>query len=411
MTVPGFAALDFHAFHRGTLPGLLSDGRGASAARFAAKLGGLALRLPDGSAYSYLPRHEAVEVIAGDADAATVIELDADSWQGLVHDYESVPGLLYGSRARCARGNALRFVHWEPALRRLYTGREIYDASAIDLRDRHGVPLDATQAFALGDLGQRADDMSHFLRTAGYLVVRGVFSRAETGAFLAEARALAEEARPGDKLSWWAKDAAGHELLCRVTRAASRPRLASLPGDERVLFLAGLARTPLVHRDGEGNGVSVIFKNPGVKEGLSDLPWHRDCGMGGHALLCPVLIVSVYLTPATPDTGELRFLPGSWDRACGFVDANDPRAPRGVSVAAEPGDVTLHFGDVMHAAPPPARHDLEAYRISAITGFAPPSARVHRGKSYNEALHRRDDGQIEHLTQIASRGTDGSRAG
>jgi len=63
--------------------------------------------------------------------------------------------------------------------------------------------------------------------------------------------------------------------------------------------------------------------------------------------------------------------------------------------------VSVHFGDVLHAAPPPTRDDLDAYRISAITGFAPPSSRVHRGKSYNEALHRRDDGQIVHLAQVA----------
>lgn len=406
MAVEGFDPLDFHAFHRVELVRRLADGRGASAARFAAKLGPLALRLPDGSAWSYVPREGAIEVAPGEADAATVIELDAASWEGLVHDYESVPGLLYGSRARCRRGNALRFVHWEPALRRLYTGREIYDPADLDLRDRSGAPLDGARDFAFEDVARRVDDASHFLRTAGYLVVRGVFSRGETDAFLAEARDLAAEARPGDKLSWWAKDAGGREVLCRVTRAAAKPRLASIPGDARVGALVALARTPLVHRKGEGNGVSVIFKNPGVREGLSDLPWHRDCGMGGHALLCPVVIVSVYLTPATPESGELRFLPGSWDRACGFFDANDPRAPRGVSVAAAPGDVTVHFGDVMHAAPPPTREDLGAYRISAITGFAPPAARVHRGKSYNDALHRRDDGQIEHLAQVAGRRGD-----
>jgi hypothetical protein len=55
----------------------------------------------------------------------------------------------------------------------------------------------------------------------------------------------------------------------------------------------------------------------------------------------------------------------------------------------------------MHAAPPPTRTDLPAYRVSAITGFGPPGAQIHRGKSYNDALHRRDDGQIEHLGRVA----------
>jgi hypothetical protein len=335
----------------------------------------------------------------GDASADTVIELDAEDWQGLVHDYEAAAGLLYASRVRCLRGNAMNFVLWEPALRHLYTGREIFDAGALDLRDSRGAALDAARVFRFGD---DAEEQSHFLRSAGYLLVRGVFARAEIAALLAEARELAAEARPGDKLSWWSKDARGAEVLCRVTRAADRPGLAALPSDPRVLALAALAKAELVHRKGEGNGVTVIFKNPGIREGLSDLPWHRDCGMGGHALICPVLIVSTYLTPANRETGELRFLPGSHSRTCGsFIDPADASAPRGVSFEAQPGDVSVHYGDVMHAAPPPTRADLAGYRISAITGFARAASRVHRGKSYNEALHRREDGQIEHLGAVA----------
>ena len=57
--------------------------------------------------------------------------------------------------------------------------------------------------------GRRRRRCAHFLRTAGYLFVRGVFAPDEVAALLAEAEALRGEATPGDKLSWWAKDAAG----------------------------------------------------------------------------------------------------------------------------------------------------------------------------------------------------------
>ncbi len=399
MAIPGFAAIDFDSFHREELPGRAAAA-GAAAARVVAPLGGLGLRTFSGRAYTYALRDGALAIEAGDSKADTLIELDDEDWQGLVHDYEAAAGLLYGSRVRCLRGDALRFVLWEPALRHLYTGREIFDANALTLCDARGGALDAARTFRLGD---DADEMSHFLRTAGFLLVRGVFARDELAAFLSEARELAGEARPGDKLSWWSKDAAGREVLCRVTRAAAKPQLATLPHDPRVRGLAALAKSELVHKQGEGNGVTVIFKNPGIREGLSDLPWHRDCGMGGHALMCPTLIVSTYLTPANAETGELRFLPGSHTRACGaYIDTADSSAPRGVSFDAQPGDVSIHYGDVMHAAPPPTRHDLAAYRISAITGFGPPEARAHRGRSYNDALHRRDDGQIEHLGSVAA---------
>jgi hypothetical protein len=398
MPVAGFAPLDFDAFHREELPRRLADS--AAAARAVAPFGSLGLRTKGGAAYTYALRDGALAILPGDASADTLIELDAEDWQGLAHDYEAAAGLLYASRVRCLRGDALKFVLWEPALRSLYTGRAVFDASTLVLRDARGAPLDATRVFRFGD---DAAEMSHFLRTAGFLLVRGVFAQDEVDGLLADARELAGEARPGDKLSWWSKDAHGRDVLCRVTRAADKPRLATLPHDARVRALVGLAGMRLEHRPGEGNGVTVIFKNPGIREGLSDLPWHRDCGMGGHALMCPTLIVSTYLTPANAQTGELRFLPGSHDKTCGsYIDTADAASPRGVSFAADPGDVSVHFGDVMHAAPPPARDGLAGYRISALTGFGRPDARIHRGKSYNDALHRRDDGQIEHLGKVAA---------
>ena len=117
-----------------------------------------------------------------------------------------------------------------------------------------------------------------------------------------------------------------------------------------------------------------------------------------------VLLASVFLTPATPETGDLRFLPGSWQASYGFRDATDPAAPRGAHFAARPGDVSFHYGDVVHAAPPPSRTDLESYRISAVTGFARPESRNHRGAaSYNDVLHGREDGQVEHLARVAKR--------
>lgn len=401
MPIPGFEPLDFRAFHRDVLPGLLEGGRGSMAARAARAHGSLAFRLDSGEAVTYRPGTAGIEIVAGDDAADTVMQLGHEAWEGLVYDYESAPGLLYGERVRTARGQAMRFVGWEPALRAMYTGRPVYDPASLDLRGRDGRPLDPERAFVLGD---DLEEMAHFLRTTGYCFVRGVFGADEVARFLADALALRRAARQGDRLSWWAKGGGGEEICCRVTRGGDGPHLATLRGDPRILGLAALADTPLVPREGEGNGVTCIYKSPAVREGLSDLPWHRDCGMGGHSLMCPVLVASVFLTPATPETGELRFLPGSWSRTCPFAEADDASAPRGVAFRAEPGDVSIHYGDVMHAAPPPTRSDRSPYRISATVGFSRPDARVHiGGRSYNRVLHQREDGQIEHLAKIAER--------
>jgi hypothetical protein len=394
-----FPHIDFDRYHREELPRLLADGRGSMAGPAALRLGPLAFRLPEGGAYTYLPDAEGVEVRAGDADADTVIEIAAADWQGIVHELDTAPGLLYASRVRCVRGDPLKFVGWEPGLRAMYNGRPIFDPATAQLADRDGTPLDPTRSFRRDD---PEEEMAHFLRTAGFLFVRGVFGADEVAAFRSCADALREEAVAGDRESWWGRNARGEEVLCRVTRAGSQPALHSLARDERILRLVALADEPLTLMGARGvDDASVIYKNPEMDGGLSDLPWHRDCGMGGHAVTCPILIASVFLTRASPETGELRMLPGSWTGSCGYIDANNPKAPRGVAPQAEPGDVTLHYGDCMHAAPPPTRHDLDSYRISAVMAYARKGARNHRGKgAYNEVLLSRDDGQIEHLADV-----------
>ncbi len=401
MAVPGFQSLDFREFHLHELPERLARAEGA-VARVARAHGSLAFRLPGGDAYTYALDGEYLRVEPGDDRADTVIELAHDAWEGLVHDYESAPGLLYAGRLKCVRGQTMKFVAWEPGLRSIFRGVPIYDVDRVDLRDQRGNPLDVEKSFSLvGD----PEEMAHFLRTAGYLFVRDVFRDDEVKRLLAEAAELRSEAVKGDKLSWWGKNAAGDEILCRVTRAAAKPALRSLSGDPRLLKFVELADEKLVQRRRETpeQGVTVIFKNPQMTEGLSDIPWHRDCGMGGHSVMCPVLLASVYLTPANPETGELKMLPGSWQSSCGYLDANDPKAPRGASFSARPGDVSLHYGDSMHVAPPPTRSDLDAYRISAVTAWERPDAFNHRGANdYNDVLHRRDDGQIEHLTRVAA---------
>ena len=43
--------------------------------------------------------------------------------------------------------------------------------------------------------------------------------------------------------------------------------------------------------------ITVIFKLPQASDGLANLPWHRDCGMGGHSVMCPILVASATPSP------------------------------------------------------------------------------------------------------------------
>jgi len=395
----GFPPIDFARLHRDALLTPTAAHRHRLAAAAATGLGSIALRMPDGTAYTYRPHGSGIDITAGDETADTVLTMDLDSWQGLVHELEAPAGLLYAHRVRCERGNPIDLMAWESALRALYNGRPPYDPAHQTLTDRDGRQLDPQASFTMAS---DRDELGHFLHTAGYLFVRDVFQAGELRAFLEEARQLQDEARQGDKLSWWGRNAAGAEVLCRVTRGGSKPRLATLPTDARLLRLKDLAGESLVHKKGEGDGVTVIYKRPSMTEGLADLPWHRDCGMGGHAVMCPILVVSVFLTEATPETGELAMLPGSHRASVNAHDRRCDTAAYAAHCRARPGDVSLHYSDTVHAAPPPTDAQRERYRISAIVDFARPAARHHRGESsYNAVLHQRDDGQIEHLETLA----------
>ena len=184
-------------------------------------------------------------------------------------------------------------------------------------------------------------------------------------------------------------DARGKDVVTRVLNGGSQPLLRGIAYDERMQQLHALMPEGLAMRDpGAVDAITVVFKTPEMKEGLSDLPWHRDCGMGGHAAMCPVINVSIYLSDATEDAGELRFLPGSHRFCCPV-----PLGPAGIAAAACAGDVTLHYGDVMHQAPSP-RSSIGPFRSSILLSFQ-PEFENHRGqRHYNDVLLEGGDGHV-----------------
>ncbi|MBC8365568.1 MAG: phytanoyl-CoA dioxygenase family protein [Actinobacteria bacterium] len=395
--VPSADTESFRRFHTVDLPALIAGGNGALAWADVEPLGCLGLRTPAGS-WTFVPRNGTVELVEGEEQADTVVGIDLESWLGLVSDLETGPGLLYGNRLEAVSGNPMRFMRWEPGLRALFHGRPVYDPDTVDLRGLDGGPLDTTAGFSLDDLEGNADNARHFLRTTGYIYVQGAFDSDEVTSMLDDAAALGEEAVPGDQESWWGRNATGDEILTRVLRADSRPRLAALHADPRILRLVATADEPLAAKVEQGTDrVTVLWKHPDMVEGLGDLPWHRDCGMGGHALNCPSVVVTICLNSGAPEAGELRFLPGSHRASFPFVDGTDVAAPEGASLPIATGDMTMHYSDVMHVSLPPTSGD-GPHRISVLLAFGPDSAGHHRGeRHYNDALLGADDGQVEHI--------------
>ena len=395
----------FEAYHDSLLAEALAHRASRLPEAYARSLAPFGVREREsGKTYTYrsVPEQGGIEIACGDAEASTIIELAAEDFQLLTEDLESAAGLLYGERASRHRGDAMDFLQWEPAMRWMYVDRPVYDPDAVVLRDAAGRTLDPTRGFEPDD---DPEEMAEFLRVVGYLWVRGVLAPEEVAELREEGERLAAAAREGDQESWWGRREDGSSVLCRVLRAGKEPKMRSLHGDPRLERIAALTDVPMEHKQGpeDKDGVTLLWKHPDVSEGLGDLPWHRDCGMGGHASMCPTAVMSIFLGPNTPEAGQIRFLPGSWKSSFPFVEGDAANAPRGVAPPASPGDVTLHYGDGLHVAPPPTGR-TGPFRSCVLMGFGRTDGHHHRGgRHYNDVLLGREDGQVQDMRSVARR--------
>ena len=387
--------MTFASFHAVDVPALLARGNGEMAARALQPGDRVALATPGGGAYTYWCTGDDVEVAAG-IDAATVVELDDDAFDDLVTEAWSVYGLLYGDRVRVRAGDFATLAAWEAPLQAVWWGRPVYGPDTVA-----GLAgLELHRSFTLDD-----DDaeLARFLSGAGFLVLRGVLSPAEVEAINAVVAGEKAGATPGDGRSWWATRDDGAEVCCRLTYMAERsPVIAAFTTDDRFNRIAAVADPALVPCTDRLDGVSVVIKNPAVVAGLSDLPWHRDCGVGGHRVLCPGLNVGVQLDRADAANGHLHFLAGSHHHAAQQSPPPAMPDPPVVAIEAEPGDVTVHFGHTLHAAPPPS--SPTAGRKAMYIGYHLRAAFdvVGRGQSYNDVLVSRDGGRVKSVDEVVA---------
>ena len=345
-----FPLVDVVSFHEHDLPLRLTAGHGATAAAAARAVGvrrPLAVTIDDAAAYTYVPTPTTVEVLPGVLDGAAEVAMSAEHWSDWSHELHTAFGLLYGG---FATGALDHLIAWEPVVRAMYAGRPVYDPDEIDLAG-----LDIARVFTLDD--DPAEIHDHFTRV-GFVHVRGVFTATEIAEQSAEVERLRAQAHQGDDRSWWTLDANGAPQVCRLTFVHERaPSLGALHADPRLVRLIDAARgaTALAAIPDRNDGPSVVLKNPGAKDGLTDLPWHVDCGLGGHPILCPAINLGIQLDAATAATGQLHFLAGS-HRTTSFhltpAVLADDRYPT-VAVTTAPGDVTLHVGGTLHWAPAP----------------------------------------------------------
>ena len=343
--------------------------------------GGLTF-LVDDEPVTYASDGTTVRWQVGADTGATAVRLSRASWDDFVGQMRTAVGLLLGDQLTFERGRFDQLAEWEPVLRYLHAGIPPYDPARADLQGRDpaaSFPFDTDDA-----------ELAAQLATMGYLHVTGVFSLEEMAAANEEVDRLAALARPGDDRSWWVTDEDGSPALCRLVYATLRSdTLAALEGDPRVRRLGTLLDPTLAIAPDRMEGSPVLLKVPGRTSGLSNLPWHQDCGTGGHAVCCPAVSIGIQLTGSSAATGNLHVVPGSHGQALRYRWQDQADVPV-VSVDTAPGDVTVHIQDVMHASPRPTG---EGQRRTMYVTYYPATLWDHigPGEALNDLVRNRTE--------------------
>lgn len=391
-----FGPIDFDQFHREELPRRLAERPRIFTASDRRAVRPLAFRLDDGRAYTYLPTDDDMSVVPGDDDAHTVVCLSVENWTAFVWELRTCFALFYADGLTFPRGKFGQLARWEPSLRVAFDGQAVYDLDdPLPVVDDDGRPLDLHRTFTLDDSDS---DMLDFIRRAGFLHLRSVIEPAELELLSADVTTAIERARPDDKRSWWTM-VDGVDTCNRVNYINDQSALvAGLGDDERFRRIGALGGPDLRDAPDRLDGNGVVVKVPGATSGLADLPWHRDCGMGGHPVKCPMLNIGIQLDAATAAAGQLQVMAGSHLGTSRLPGPDQVDGLPVVALTTAPGDVTVHFGHTLHAAPPPTDRKA-AGRRALYLSFVPPLTfeMIGPGQGYNDVLFTRDSGHVQHV--------------
>jgi ectoine hydroxylase-related dioxygenase (phytanoyl-CoA dioxygenase family) len=332
-------------------------------------------------AVTYRAAGGTVTVDEGARDGDTVVRLDPQAWSDLTGQLRTAINLLLSEQLSFERGSFAQLSDWDQVLTYLHAGVPPYHPDRADLKGR-----DPRASMTLADSDE---DLRAQLEAMGYLHLRGVFSAEEMAAANAEVDRLAAQAQQGDDTSWWVTAEDGTDRLCRLVYATQRSAaLQALERDPRLHRLGTLLDPTLRIAPDRMEGSAVLIKVPGKTQGLSNIPWHQDCGMGGHAVFCPSVSIGIQLTGSSKESGNLLVVPGSQGQSLHVQWREKLDDVPVVEIDTAPGDVTVHVQDVMHASPRPTG---AGGRRTMYTTYYPPTLWEHigPGEAYNDLVRNR----------------------
>ena len=309
-----------------------------------------------------------VTITRGAEDTKVRVRFTQEQLEDLVHDQATIMSLWAGNTLDQSGGNPGHLMDWWLVLRAALDNTPMYTPGSIALNDVDGTPLDLHRSF-------RPDDdpevMRHFLETAGFLHIQGLFAEDEMNAISADMDRAVSTYEQGDGKSWWARTANGESRCVRMQGFSNHSEgAAGILEDDRFLAIAKIPQAGhTFRRNRTHNRIEALFKPIGVTEGISDIPWHKDCGIGRHSYDCCGLTVGISVTGADEVSGQLWAMAGS-HRALVWsgVEQPDLDLPK-IALPTKTGDVTVHLSCTMHMAQPPTERE----RRVMYSGFGLPT--------------------------------------
>ena len=262
---------------------------------------------------------------------------------------------------------------WWLVLRSLLDERPVHTSGAVDLPDDLRPQLHP---------GRRPRaELRAYLDRAGYLHLRGVYTPDEMQR-ISDDMDAAEPSTPTATATAggprWPTAAAGWCACSGSTTARRPPPRCSTTTACPPSAACPAAATPSTGRAQPGRGP---VQAPRRRQGISDVPWHKDCSLGRHSYECCSLTIGISVTGAGPTSGQLRVVPGS-HRALvwpSLFDASALDLPD-VALPTETGDVTR--APELHAAHGPAPDRARAqgplHRLPAPAPGRPTAAETGR---------------------------------
>jgi hypothetical protein len=306
--------------------------------------------------------------ITADGPADAVVRLDVEGLTDLVHDIVTPMGFFTGGNLDMPSGRLEDFLDWWVVLRSLLDERRVHTAGAIDFRDPAGDALDLTRTFAPDDSDE---EMAHFLSEAGFLHVAGLFTDDEMAAVSTDIDAALPSYRPDDGRSWWAHTASGEHRPVRLQYFQEHSETTTaLLNDDRYLRIGRLTDDGYVSGEARrgANVIEALVKPIGIVDGISDLPWHKDCSLGRHSYRCCGITVGISVTGADASSGQLRVVAGSHRALIQPAFVRRRLDLPQIDLPTRTGDVTVHLSCTLHMSQAPTARE----RRVMYTGFGLP---------------------------------------